>query len=550
VSSTSRSISRSVQLLVAVTVVAVIGAAWPWRDGGEPGDGTAADPPVDTGHFPGVHLTLDPDYVARTNTVQSVGAPLPADGGRWDGNGWVFVATEVGRGVSVFDLKTLAPIEFLYSPDSPVPHHPYLSPDQRWVVANARFGDEVMVIDTHDDFATEFLAFPEAADGEEVAGPLHGTFTSDSRYFVVALQRSHRIGVLDMAADGGPEIVEVLDVGDRPRDVYITPDDTTAFFSMQGEDTVGVLDIGTWELRSIPRSDSDYTGAGGGGAGMSVDGELVAISNTPDDEVIVIDTATETVVHRVTGIPSPVNAEFLGDTHIVGTGNRSDGSASFIDADTGELLATVPTGGGANIPYLGPDGNYWVSHNGATHVSVIDPASFEVLREVRTGVNPHWIHFLPSGSRALVTNWGEDSVSVIDTRDYTQLETFTTGLNPNGIVVKTDVTDEQAAAALDRALEQQVAVDVELAAQMVLPEPEDEQEAVFLNSCVQCHDLGRVVRNNASSEEQWSEIVHRMVGNGAQLDEDEIEQVVTYLTEGRQHELDFGTRYDEEHAAR
>ena len=501
-----------------------------------------AEAPVDSGLFPGQTIELHERYVARTNTVQTVGAPLPEEGESWSGHGWVFVANEVGRGVTVLDLRTLEPVEFIYSRDSAVPHHPYLSPDQRWVITNARFGNEVMVIDTHDDFETTFLEFPEG--DEDVAGPLHGVYTHDGRYFVVALQRSGRVGVIDMEADGGPRILEVLDIGDRPRDVYIPPSDDKALISMQGENTVGVLDIGTWDIRHIERSGADYSDAGGAGLGMSVDGRYAAISNTPEDEVAIIDVDAEEIIHRIPEVPAPVNSEFLGDTHIVGTGNRSDGSVSFIDAAAGELLATVDTGGGANIPYLGPDGNYWVSHNGAHHISVLDPETFEVIDEVGTGVNPHWIHFLPSGTRALVTNWGEDGISVIDTQERRQLSRVTTGLNPNGIVVKTDISRQQAEEALDRDVDV-AREDVELAAEMVLPEPEDRQEEIFLNHCAACHDLGRVVRNNASSEEDWNEIVLRMVGNGAQMSEEEVDEVVTYLAEGRHQDLDFGTRYDE-----
>ena len=523
--------------IAAIASLALIAAACGADDGEE-----QAEPAVDSGLFPGQSIDLHDQYVARTNTVQSVGAPLPEGDESWSGHGWVFVANEVGRGVTILDLRTLEPIEFVYSRDSEVPHHPYLSPDQRWVITNARFGNEVIVIDTHDDFATTFLEFPEGDD--DVAGPLHGVYTHDGRYFVVALQRSGRVGVIDMEADGGPDILEVIDLGDRPRDVYIPPSDDKAFISMQGENTVGVIDIDTWDVRYIERSDADYGDAGGGGLGMSVDGRYVAVSNTPEDEVVIIDGETEEVVHRVDGVPMPVNSEFLGDTHIVGTGNRSDGSVTFLDAASGELLATVETGGGANIPYLGPDGNYWVSHNGAHHISVIDPETFEILDEVGTGVNPHWIHFLPSGTRALVTNWGENGISVIDTQQRRQLTRITTGLNPNGIVVKTDVTRQQAEAALDRDLDA-AREDVELAAEMVLPEPEDRQEEIFLNHCAACHDLGRVIRNNASSEDEWNEIVLRMVGNGAQMTEEEVEEVVTYLAGDRHQDLDFGTRYDE-----
>jgi YVTN family beta-propeller protein len=540
--------SRSAAILGAVALVATACGASESSGYGPrlaQGDDGAAQEGQDLGIFPGRPVTFADTYAARANVVQTVAAPLVE--GDWDGNGWIFAANEVGQGVSVYDLKSLTPIEFVYSPDNPVPHHPYLSPDQRWVSANARFGSSVIVIDTHDGFETTFLEFPEAADGEDVAGPLHGTYTSDSGLFLVALQRSDRLGVIDFTGDE-PEIVEVIDLGDRPRDVYITPDDAKAFITMQGENTVAVVDVGTWDVRYIERSDSDYSSAGGGGGGMSEDGRFFAASNTPDDEVVIIDTGSEEVVHRIEGIPMPVNAEFLGNTSIVGTGNRSDGSASFMDAETGELLATVETGGGANIPYMGPDGHIWISHNGADFVSVLDPETFEVVDEVGTGQNPHWIHFLPSGSRALVTNWGEATLSVIDTIRRTEIQKVLTGLNPNGIIVKTDVTPEQAEQALARGLEDDAPHDVELASEMVLPDPRDDREQLFLNTCAQCHDIGRIIRNNTSSEEGWREIVVRMKGNGAQMTDEEMEEITAYLTDGQHQELEVGTRYDEQHA--
>jgi YVTN family beta-propeller protein len=509
------------------------------------GDGTP-EPGEDLGIFPGRPVQFADTYAARANVVQTVAAPVPEDG-EWGGDGWIFVANEVGQGVSVYDLRSLTPIEFIYSPDNPVPHHPYLSPDQRWVTANARFGSSAFVVDTHNDFETTFLEFPDAEDGGDIAGPLHGTYTSDSELFLVALQRSDRLGVIDLSGET-PEVAEVIDIGSNPRDVYITPDDEKAFVSMQSENTVAVVDIGTWDVRYIERSEADYSAAGGGGGGMSEDGELFAVSNTPEDEVVIIDTATEEVVHRIGDVPMPVNAEFLGNTHLVGTGNRSDGSVSIIDADPGELLATVETGGGANIPYIGPDGMIWVSHNGADFVSVLDPETFEVVDEVPTGQNPHWIQFLPSGSRALVTNWGEATVSVIDTIRRTEIQKFRTGLNPNGIIVKTDVTPEQAERALDREVETDPIEDVELASEMVLPDPRDDREALFLNTCAQCHDVGRIIRNNTSDEEGWRDIVVRMRGNGAQMTDEEMEEITAYLAEGEHQELEIGTRYDQQHA--
>jgi DNA-binding beta-propeller fold protein YncE len=526
---TGRGIALVVTLLVLVVVVAQVVVPT--------GGGDEGTEPIAMGGAP-VHLS--DDYAPRAQDAQAFASPeLDGD---WSGNGWLFVAAEVGRGIAVYDIETQKPIEWIYSPDSAVPHHPYISPDQRWVTANARFGNEVMVIDTADGFATTFLEFPEGADGD-VAGPLHGTFTSDSRYFVVALQRSNRLGVVDLTGDE-PRIEQVIDLEGRPRDVYITPDDSKAFVTMQSSPNVGVIDIDDWDVRMIRRSDDDYSAGAGSGGGMSTDGELFAVSNDLEGEVVIIDVASEEVVRRVGGVPGPVNAEFLGHTHIVGTGNRGDGSVSFVDADAGELLRTVETGGGANITYLGPRGEIWVTHNGDHHVSVLDPETYEIEREIEVGVNPHWMYFTPWGNRAFVSNWGEASVSIVNTVGYEELGRIPTALNPNGMALKTDVTDEQAAAAIEQAASSGVARDIELAAEMVLPEPRDDQEQLFLNTCTQCHDLGRIVRNNASTDD-WPGIVVRMRGNGAQMTDGEMDRIVEYLQSGRQQDLEFGTRYDE-----
>ncbi|MBS3940177.1 MAG: hypothetical protein KG028_04375 [Actinobacteria bacterium] len=530
-------------LAAVASVAVVLAACGPDGSGyGPRNERVAGEPGVDQGLFPGAPWTFAEAYEPRSNVAQTVAAPVPEEG--WSGEGWVFVANEVANGVTVLDLRTLTPVDFVYSPDSPVPHHPYLSPDQRWVSTNTRFGNDVIVIDTHDDFARTVLTFPEAEGGSDVAGPLHGTYTHDSRYFIVALQRSDRVGVIDMQAEGGPEIVEVIDIGDRPRDVYVMPDDSKAFISHQGENYVTVLDIPTWQVRQVQRSDADYSSAGGGGGGLAHDGTLFAVANTPEQQVVIIDTETEEVVHRVDGVPAPVNVEFLGNTHLIGVGNRADGSVTFIDGDSGKLLATVETGGGANIPSMGPDGNIWVTHNGAGHLSVLDAETFEVIDEISVGVNPHWLHFLPSGSRALATNWGEDTISVIDTIRRRQLTTVQTGLNPNGIVVKTDVTPQQAAAALGAERSLQARADVPAASEMLLPDPRDEQEALFLNTCVQCHDMGRIVRNNSSSYDEWHAIVLRMRGNGAVMTDEEIEEITAYLADDRHQEIEIGTRYD------
>lgn len=115
-------------------------------------------------------------------------------------------------------------------------------------------------------------------------------------------------------------------------------------------------------------------------------------------------------------------------------------------------------------------------------------------------------------------------------------------MNPNGMTIKTDVTADQAQAARDAAgnAEQEI----QLASTMVLPEPRTQSEELFLNTCTQCHDIGRIVRTNARGGE-WEAIVKRMRGNGAQMNDEQMQQIIDYLAEGAHSDLEVGTTFDE-----
>ena len=80
---------------------------------------------------------------------------------------------------------------------------------------------------------------------------------------------------------------------------------------------------------------------------------------------------------------------------------------------------------------------------------------------------------------------------------------------------------------------------------MVLPEPRTQPEELFLNTCTQCHDIGRIVRSNARGGE-WEAIVKRMRGNGAQMNDEQMQQIIDYLAEGAHSDLEVGTQYDEQ----
>lgn len=506
------------------------------------GCGLAADPaPAEPeqpwhayGPYEGEPLAPIVNFNFTTAAFKSQVCAPPWAPGVWDGEGWIFTANEVSNGVTVLDARTLKPVHFI--PGEGTPHHVHLSPDGDWVFASPRYGTYAMAIDAN---TLDLKIIDFGAD--DPAHPLHWGFSSDGQYAFVSLNRTGELAVIDART---ADLVTRVPIGKKPRDIAVTPDNKKVFVSHQAEGFVSVVDIGTWEARQLHRTDTDYGAGAGSGMDMSPDGKLLVVSNTADDELAFFDVETEELVAKVGNVPGPVNVHFLGeDGWLIGTGNRADGSVSFIDRETLTLIKTLPTGSGANIPSLGPDGNIWVTHNGETYLSVIDPESLEVIDEVKAVQNPHWILFSPDGRYGFATNWGANSISVIDIAAREQVATARVGLNPNGIAMKVDVPKETLAEWRQRAEEAtQIVRD---ASTLILPDPRDEREEAFLATCTTCHDVGRIIRNNHSGD-VWIDIVERMKGNGAQMTPEQQQMIVDYLREDMHKSLVIQTKYEAE----
>lgn len=456
-----------------------------------------------------------------------------AEPGQWSGQGWAYVASEVSTGLTIVDLATNKPVAFIQGAGTT--HHPYITRDQRWVFATQRYGRQLMAVDTDNDNKVKFLEFKDA--GVENPGPLHMGFSPDGKWALVALNQAGAVGVIDAAT---AEVVRVVkDVGSYPRDIAITPDSRKAFVSLQRSPWVAVIDLETWIVRKIKRSDSSvYEKGSESGLGMTADGKYVMVANTPENSVTVIDTQAEKVVKTIPNIPGPVNPGPLGNSPYFAVTNRADGSVSFFDTRDWSLIKTLKTGQGANVAYWGPDGNVWVTHNGTQYVAVVDPGTWTVTKEIPVVLRPHWLNFTPDGSKAYATNWGARELSVIDVKKQEQVEVVKVGSNPNGIALKTNVSKERATAWLKNAEKAQETI--EKASTLAMPPARNADEQVFFNTCMQCHDVGRIVRNNARGE-QWKAIVNRMKGHGARMTPEDEAKILKYLMSGQQGTLKIQT---------
>ena len=58
--------------------------------------------------------------------------------------------------------------------------------------------------------------------------------------------------------------------------------------------------------------------------------------------------------------------------------------------------------------------------------------------------------------------------------------------------------------------------------------PEGQGKALVQSACSQCHGVDDIVSQRRSRED-WQEVVSRMIGNGAQLSDEDYNQVIQYL---------------------
>jgi len=100
--------------------------------------------------------------------------------------------------------------------------------------------------------------------------------------------------------------------------------------------------------------------------------------------------------------------------------NKSEATLSFVDLETGDVVATLPTGSGPHEVAVSPDGktavvaNYGGQSPGSS-LTVVDVPGARVVRTLDLGEHqrPHGIHFLADGERLVVTVEQSKAVLVV-----------------------------------------------------------------------------------------------------------------------------------------
>ena len=107
----------------------------------------------------------------------------------------------------------------------------------------------------------------------------------------------------------------------------------------------------------------------------------------------------------VLGVTAPAAAATL-----LVTNTKSD-SASVIDTETFEVIATIPLGKGKpNRIVFHPDGRRaWVVYDKSHDLGIIDVDGRRLLKRVKIGGNPYNLAFTPDGRYLVVLDWASDT---------------------------------------------------------------------------------------------------------------------------------------------
>ncbi|SVA32708.1 uncharacterized protein METZ01_LOCUS85562 [marine metagenome] len=307
-------------------------------------------------------------------------------------------------------------------------HHIFVIPGGRYAWSSQRYEKDVMwTIDltTHEVVDT----FRLSMGGKTIKAPLHIGFAYKSPLAVTGNILDKKNGYLTFLRTDTRRPSHIVSLScPGARDAMFTFDDSKVFTTCQQEPKgVSIVDVsGRKEIKFIPIK-------GGRAGGMTVDGKYFLVGASK--AVVLIDTATNEV-HKTIKVPGGGgNFTCLPDGSKCYAGLRKDNSVGVIDMASLELIKVIKTGKNGNRLYLNPANSRYgifTNESGKSEtVSVIDTQNDVKVIDLETGLGPHNVAFNPEGTRAIISTKKEDVATLVDTSssDPSKWEIITTDID-------------------------------------------------------------------------------------------------------------------------
>ena len=315
-------------------------------------------------------------------------------------------------------------------------HHIFVIPGGRYAWSSQRYSKDVMwTIDltTHEVVDT----FRLSMGGKTIVAPLHIGFAYKSPLAVTGNILDKKNGYLTFLRTDTRRPSHIVQLScPGARDAMFTFDDSKVFTTCQQEPKgVSIVDVsGRKEIKFIPIK-------GGRAGGMTPDGKYFLVGASK--AVVLIDTATNQIHKTITVPGGGGNFTCLPDGSKCYAGLRKDNSVGVIDMASLELIKTIKTGKNGNRLYLNPANTRYgifTNEDGRSEtVSVIDTQKDIKIIDIETGLGPHNVAFNPEGTRAIISTKKENVATLVDTSSAnpSEWDVITTdiasGLENNGV---------------------------------------------------------------------------------------------------------------------
>lgn len=235
----------------------------------------------------------------------------------------------------------------------------------------------------------------------------------------------------------------VVSTGFTPHEVAVAADGGLAVVTDYGSaerpgNTLTVVDLDSFQVaRTIDLS--PHTRPHGIAA---VSDGTVWVTTEGSRHVLHVDPRTGRILRAVeTGQRTTHQVAVSEALNRVVTANIGSGSATVVNAESGEVLGHLPTGAGAEGIDVHPDGRrVYVANRSAGTLSEIDLEAMEVVRSLEVGAFPIRVKVRPGGGEALVSNAQGNEVAAVDLGRWEVVRRLAVGAVPVGILINPDGT--------------------------------------------------------------------------------------------------------------
>ncbi len=187
-----------------------------------------------------------------------------------------------------------------------------------------------------------------------------------------------------------------------------------AYSSNERDNTLSVVDLDAGKtIRTVP------TGQRPRGILVTPDGKYVLICAGDDDEIQIFDTTTFKVV-RTIPTPDPELFALRPSGNPLYVSNENDALVTVWNIDTGDKIASIPTGVEPEGMDVSPDGETIVNTSETTNMAhFIDFKAEKMVASVLVDPRPRNARFRHDGSEVWVSSELGGTVSVIDPKTHT-----------------------------------------------------------------------------------------------------------------------------------